>query len=628
MKTKINFDYPKISFQENKNFNVRLVLGLKGEDGFKPVRMPLNIALVLDHSGSMSGTKLDNVKTAAINLFNRLQPDDIFSLVIFENQVTPLIQPAKKSELRNVESIINNIHSAGMTFLSGGYEYGFNNCSKYKSSESISRIILLSDGLVNVGIRNKNELGSIAAEYFEQGISTSTVGVGYDYDEDLMVLLAERGSGNSYYIEDPADIENVFYEELSYLTDLYAVNTKLIIKSKIEGLELGQLTNFKVINSNEFEIGDIFCDKTVNAIFEFGIPPQNKFERLNFADIEIIYDDLSDLKKSRKSKTISLNIEIVDLNEFQLQKPDENVLKDIAYILLAKAKRDARLEAIAGRYEESSIVLNKILAVITAFNLKDENIISEINKVKESSNNIRINKERYFDKRQSKRYAYEYENISKGKMFAFERHNQRINKNENIARSDNYLFIDINATGRYRRSLPIIPRLVQLGWIITDTNYNIKKSANHIVKPEDFKIPKEAAMFHGITTEIAERKGLPLEIVMEEFYNSIHPIFDNITLIAYDDNIVADVLANESRLLRRRSSGHGFIIPFDQINHIALRKIASNIISPPYKKHSHYPLLSEIYEYFFHKPIMTNNDAYEDANVILECYKALSKIYY
>lgn len=631
MLIKTNFDYPKIAFSEKSEFNARLVVGLKGDDDFKPLRVPLNITLVLDHSGSMAGGKLENVKEAAINLFYRLAPDDIFSLVLFENKVTPLISPAKVSQQNNAVSVIRNIHSAGMTFFSGGYEKGFQYALKNNNPEYVSRIIILSDGLANVGITSRTQLGEIAAGYLKSGVSTSTIGVGNDYDEDLMVILSENGSGNSYYIENPTDIESVFTEELSYLTDLYAVNTKFTITPAIPGLQLGQLTTFKQHGLNTFEIGDVFASRNVNAIFELGIPPQNGFGTVTVANLNVTYEELSGTDKTPKMVSVPLEVQVVSEKEFNLQQPDESVLKDIAFVLIANSKKEARLQALAGMYDESADTLRVAYDRINCLELKDIEVNYELNNLDNSSRKIKLERENYFDKKMSKEFIHSSENIVKGKKFAYDRHNTRINKMRNPFEYEHYLIIDVNTSSVYWKGMTQLPRLVQIGWILTDKNFREIKSNSLIIRPAGFIIPKDGTKFHGITTEKALTKGVEIGSAIERLEKDISPVLDDINLIAYDSDYIIDIIKNEYNYLMPTG-----IIPampfqlfqFSSPSQSSLREMAKPIVPGQLKKHGEYPRLSEIYRYLFNAPVDTKNDVLKDADVIRLCCEKLSKIMY
>jgi len=613
MKTNLCFDYNKIPF--DKDFNLRVVLRLKGDEKTKSKRLPLNLSLVLDHSGSMSGEKLEFVKSAAINLFQRLEPNDVFSLIVFDDEIHSLIKPTRVSSLdfKNVQIIINEIRAGRTTNLSGGFEHGFEFCSEYKSESNISRIILLSDGLANVGITDIRKLKYKASEYFENGVSTSTIGVGLDYDEDLMVGLAESGNGNSYYIENPSDAESVFGEELSYLMGLCATKAKITVHSKIPGLSIGQLTTYEELSPTEYIIGDIYCEREKNIIFEFGIPAHNALEKINFADLEIIYDKVSDNDKIKKSEIINLEVEIVDLKDFELQIPDSNVLKDIALILIARSKKEARREALNHRFDNASSIFDNIILTINSMNIQDKEVIQELEKLENRSLNIKNQRENYFDSKESKRYMYEAENISKGKKFAYDAHNARIFNNINSKGAGYYLVVDINANEKIDFKKKIIPRLVQFAWILTDSNLNILEESNNLIKPVGFDIPPESVKFHGITKQNAEINGLFFNDVIRNLTNRLVTIankdFSNITILAHNIDYFMTVLNNELRIAGITN------IPFNGLNQICIRRLSLKVYGVT--------LLSELYKRLFNSPVSTHNNPLKDAKVIIECFKKL-----
>jgi Ca-activated chloride channel family protein len=217
-----------------------LMLGLTAKQVAQPNRQPMNLALVIDRSGSMeSEDKLEHVKRAASFLIQNLQPTDRIALIAYDDVVnvlarSQLVGEDQKRLLRKIESLA----PGNMTNIAGGLHAGYEQVIPRVAPEVISRVILLSDGLANTGVSDPRELGLIARNASAQGVSTTAMGVGVDYSEDTMMQVAEHGRGNYHFIGDPGQIPALFARELRELKATVAqdavVSLELPAGAKVE----------------------------------------------------------------------------------------------------------------------------------------------------------------------------------------------------------------------------------------------------------------------------------------------------------------------------------------------------------------------------------------------------------
>lgn len=232
----------------------------------KPRHTPLNLAVVLDKSGSMTGAKLEKTKQAAMQLVDRLAPNDIFSLVIFSDEAQVLV-PAQKVEDKDwLKEKIEGIEAGGSTALYAGVKMGADQLEEYLSAKRINRVILLSDGLANVGPSSPHDLRQLGSRLAEREISVTTIGVGDDYNEDLMAGLAEASDANYYYVQDTEKLPEIFAKELGEMLEVAArqVKIKIICPDGVKPLGfIGRREQFNgqraTVNLSQFTTGQDRC---------------------------------------------------------------------------------------------------------------------------------------------------------------------------------------------------------------------------------------------------------------------------------------------------------------------------------------------------------------------------------
>jgi Ca-activated chloride channel family protein len=189
--------------------------------------VPLNVAIVVDRSGSMQGEKLESVKKALLNVAGMFSERDQVSLIVYDDHVQTLHSGA--FDRTSFEKLVANITSGGSTNLEGGLKQGLQQVSQHTSvleyrpqPNTINHVLLLSDGLANVGVDSPEGLASLVKQYREEGLTVSTVGVGSDYDENIMTSVAKAGQGKYYFMESPSQAEQIFSDELNLLASVVA----------------------------------------------------------------------------------------------------------------------------------------------------------------------------------------------------------------------------------------------------------------------------------------------------------------------------------------------------------------------------------------------------------------------
>jgi Ca-activated chloride channel family protein len=194
---------------------VNLRISMRSSDAM-PTRAPLSVHLVLDISGSMQGLAIENAKQAAETLVNKLEPQDDFSMVTFSDEAQVLV--ADGPAVARKAGIINAIHkiqAEGGTNISDGLDAGYKLAhSPSINPDAVKIVMFLSDGHANAGDTDPTRIAQRSAKAFQDGIQTSSFGLGTDFDAQIMSSVADQGAGGYYYLADSSQIAPALGREL------------------------------------------------------------------------------------------------------------------------------------------------------------------------------------------------------------------------------------------------------------------------------------------------------------------------------------------------------------------------------------------------------------------------------
>jgi Ca-activated chloride channel family protein len=195
--------------------------------GMAQVQMPLNLSLVLDKSGSMSGQKIQNLREAAKLVVDRLGPDDTISIVAFSDRKYLIAESQPVVDPQDLKKKIDRIRDGGGTAISGGMGQGLAELDKALSPDRVSRMLLLTDGQTFGDEKQCLKLGKKAGA---SGIVVNALGLGDDWNEDLLDDIAEASGGVADFIDSPDKIVTVFEQAVKSMQDTVVQNAQLVLR--------------------------------------------------------------------------------------------------------------------------------------------------------------------------------------------------------------------------------------------------------------------------------------------------------------------------------------------------------------------------------------------------------------
>ncbi len=340
-------------------------------------RAPINLTLVLDRSGSMAGDKMENAKAAAIEAVRRLADDDIFSLVVFDHEVETLIPAMRVGDSRAAEARIRSIYPRGNTAIYAGVTQGVAELRKNLEDRRYThRVLLLSDGLANKGPSKPDDFARLGQSLMKEHISVSTIGLGLDYNEDLMTRLAGKSDGNTYFVSSSRDLAAIFNAELGDVLSVVARRVVVTIELPAGVRPLAFVGREGSIHGQTavFELNQLYGGQEKFALLEVEVASSRAGEEREVAKATLVFEDAATQRSANvvarsSARFTKTEAEVVAAANRQVQTDYAvNVTalaKDQAVSLVDAQRRDeaakqfrernSALEVMAGRFSNSAV---------------------------------------------------------------------------------------------------------------------------------------------------------------------------------------------------------------------------------------------------------------------------------
>jgi Ca-activated chloride channel family protein len=349
------------------------------EDVPNPQRRPLNVALVIDRSGSMAGTPLRYALKAAADFVDRLTADDRLSIVVYDDNVDTLLDAQLVTDKVAIKQLLSGVRAGGITNLSGGWLRGCELVARHQTERHVNRVLLLTDGQANAGITKSNVLIGTAAQKAEAGISTTTLGFGEHFEEDLLIGMARAAGGNFYFIQSLDDAADVFGAELDSLKAVAAQNLTVTLHP----LGTAQLSDVLSLARTEpqadgrlvVRLGDVYENEDKLLGLQLSLPALapggHDLLRLSYRADVIRQGTLEVVSGEHLVHYTASTLEAV------VAATDSRVTLELALLRIGRDKERAVDLADAGQHAQADALLHQVIADLRAAGLHEHFEIAE-----------------------------------------------------------------------------------------------------------------------------------------------------------------------------------------------------------------------------------------------------------
>jgi Ca-activated chloride channel family protein len=337
---------------------------------------PINLALVIDKSGSMADAdKLSRVKSALLTLVSQLRETDVLSITVFDSEAQVLMPARTLSNREAVRQLIRGIEPGSSTNIHAGLMLGFQEALKNYRKDATNRVVLLTDGIANQGVTDPTQIALDALRYSDRGIDLSTIGVGLDLNKDLLRQLAKTGRGLFHFVADVQDIEKVFLKEVQSLVSPLATEPNVTI-DYAAGLELVQLYGYEPQLGDKrvtLKLDNMNHGLTQVVLLRFRLAPHVPYASSRPVKVRFTYYDLEQKRQVVKTEESFINVRAGASGDML---KDSEVGKNYSIALLAQAIREMAAAYEAQRSQEAeSLITRAIARTYQRYpNLEDEDI--------------------------------------------------------------------------------------------------------------------------------------------------------------------------------------------------------------------------------------------------------------
>jgi Ca-activated chloride channel family protein len=368
----------------------------------------------------MAGEKLKYVKNAAQLIPQYLSADDRFSLVTYDQYVNTPLDPQPAIHKDYIRHTIEEITHGWGTNLSAGWLKGCQHVAEgmqaglvkriaapaasRQGEEStptrgqVNRVFLLTDGIANMGNTDPNYLAAVARQKRDEGIITTTIGVGMDFNEDLLVRMASEGGGEFYFIDSPDQAPHIFSQMLGHVQGMVGQNLAITMTPLQNARLAKQISTYPAVGTAGnvvYYLGDLTRDESKVLLVQLVIPSLETLGQVEIARLRFDYDELGEKEVVHRTLELSVPVNVVPEGDAEGQAPNPEVVKTTLLLRAAHARQEAVEAADHGDFRQASDILRQAADAIEEANLDDDDLQAEHDMLREEAVDMELGEERY-----------------------------------------------------------------------------------------------------------------------------------------------------------------------------------------------------------------------------------------
>jgi len=337
--TSLDLNVVAVENQDRVSVLLELVAPTRDADQTRP---PGTLEVVLDRSGSMGDGRLVAAQRAIESLIDRLDPSDNFGLVVFDDQAQVIVPAGPLTDKAAAVAAVRSLHLGSMTNLSGGYLRGIQEARRVVGEDGSGTLLLVSDGHANCGVTDHAQLADLATGGRQHDLTTSTVGVGLGFDEELMGVLARGGGGTARFGEEADEAGAAMTAEVEDLLEQSAQAAHLTVRPSGEVSAVTLLNDLPATVIEDgfmVDLGDLYSGEHRRLVLEIEVPAIDGLGLAQVCELELGWVDVSEMKSEKV--TLPVHVNVVPGDQAAGRIPDPIVVSERLFQEAQRAKKEA-----------------------------------------------------------------------------------------------------------------------------------------------------------------------------------------------------------------------------------------------------------------------------------------------